>query len=190
MNTSKFKRAYSLRIPRSPKPAAFYESPSLYGRLQETECSEDFQGLKETPELRDSTNFSWDIPLIDDQPTGKLSFCRRKWSSKSLKVPKPRMIQSETSDNQSEDAPERYKTSLWQEPEKESACDELSDTIPCNGRCELENDGEKQKTKKMKQYKKTIDRAFRRGWGNFINNIYTISLTRTSQDAPHLVKAC
>ncbi|KAE8607799.1 hypothetical protein XENTR_v10011290 [Xenopus tropicalis] len=185
MTTSKFRRAYSLRMPRSPKPAAFVESSGLYDRLEETERLEDLPDLKETLGVTDNTNFSWDIPLITDPP--KLNYCRKKWSSKSLRLPKTRMSESDPTECQTE---VKETDSSWQESGDQSSCEEFSDSIDCHAQKETEKDVEKPRSTKIKSYKKTIDRAFRRGWTNFITNIYTISLTRTTQNAPHLVKAC
>ncbi|KAM4617944.1 uncharacterized protein O3C94_021803 [Discoglossus pictus] len=188
MTTNKFRRAYSLRIPRSPKPS-FVETSGLYDRLEEAECPEDPQVTSETRCNRDSTNFSWDVPLIDDAP--KLQHCRKKWISRSLRVPKTRLAEDIPPVSQAEEAPEIEKDNRdsWQDPDTPTP-ERRKDSDTSEKQREEENEGEKQKCKKMKYYKKSIDRVFRRGWGNFLNNIYTISLTRTSHDAPQLVKAC
>ncbi|KAG9461159.1 hypothetical protein GDO78_017881 [Eleutherodactylus coqui] len=188
MSSNKFRRAYSLRIPRSPKPAAFVDSSGFYDRLHETEVAQDeYHGQNEA--LRKKDNFSWEIPLITEPP--KLHYCRRKWSSKSLRLPKSRQAGAEPQTSETEDVMQvNCDTSdSYQEPEKPSSSEgrRLSND---SERQEIENEGQRQKSKKMKQYKKTIDRAFRRGWDTFITNLYNMSLPRASQDAPHLIKAC
>ncbi|CAH2324800.1 Hypothetical predicted protein [Pelobates cultripes] len=186
MTTSKFRRACSVRIPRSPKPAVFLDT---YDRLEDTECQGDLTGLCETPGNRDSTFFSWDVPLITDAP--KLQYCRKKWCSKSLRVPKTRVTETVSSDSQLQVVSEMdgYCTDSWQEPVI-STINTQTQWNDSQKREEVENEGEKQKGNKIKNYKKSIDRVFRRGWGNLITNIYTISLTKASHDAPQLVKAC
>ncbi|XP_064407915.1 uncharacterized protein SB:CB1058 [Latimeria chalumnae] len=49
-----------------------------------------------------------------------------------------------------------------------------------------------QKPTKMKQYRESIDRAFRRGWEAFISNLYSVTLSQAmaSSTDPPLVKAC
>lgn len=187
MPASKFRRAYSLRIPRSPKPAAFLDSSGLYDRLDEAETQDEYQSQNEG---RKDNSFSWEIPLITEAP--KLHYCRRKWSSKSLRLPKTRLTDAEPSPCQSEKVIQMDDDTYdsHQESERPSSSEGRRLSDDSESHKETENEGQGQKSKKMKQYKKTIDRAFRRGWGTFISNIYTISLTRTSQDAPHLIKAC
>lgn len=188
MSSNKFRRAYSLRIPRSPKPAAFLESSGFYDRLDETEPQDEYQNENEG--RKDNNSFSWEIPLITDAP--KLHYCRKKWSSKSLRLPKSRPADAEPPTCQPEKVMQIEDDTYdsYQESERPSSSEGRRLSDDSESHKETENEGQGQKSKKMKQYKKTIDRAFRRGWGTFISNIYTISLTRTSQDAPHLIKAC
>ncbi|XP_077143473.1 uncharacterized protein LOC143806617 [Ranitomeya variabilis] len=190
MSSNKFRRAYSLRIPKSPKPATFLDPSGFYDRLDDTEFQDDHQGQNEVLGNKDNNSFSWEIPLITDAP--KLHYCRKKWSSKSLRLPKSRPAEVEPPTCPTEEATqvEEDTCDSIQEPERPSSSEgrRLSDDDESHK--ETENEGQRQKSKKMKQYKKTIDRAFRRGWVSFISNIYTMSLTRTSQDAPHLIKAC
>ncbi|KAM4017647.1 uncharacterized protein ACNLHF_007259 [Anomaloglossus baeobatrachus] len=190
MSSNKFKRAYSLRIPRSPKPATFLEPCGYYDRLDDTEFQDDHQGQNEAFGNKDSNSFSWEIPLITDAP--KLHYCRKKWSSKSLRLPKSRPVEVEPPVCPTEEATqvEEDTCDSIQEPERPSSSEGRRSSDDSESHKDTENEGQRQKSKKMKQYKKTIDRAFRRGWESFISNIYTISLTRTSQDAPHLIKAC
>ncbi|KAM3920734.1 uncharacterized protein RB166_015151 [Leptodactylus fuscus] len=186
MSSNKFRRAYSLRIPRSPKPAAFLDS---YDRLDETEAHDDYQGQKEASGKKDNS-YSWEIPLITEAP--KLHYCRKKWSSKSLRLPKSRQAEVEAPASQPEEVTQKEHDTYdpCHEPERPSSAEGRRLSSDSETQKETEDEGQKQKSKKMKQYKKTIDRAFRRGWDTFISNIYTISLTRTSQDAPQLIKAC
>ncbi|XP_053575979.1 uncharacterized protein LOC128665799 [Bombina bombina] len=187
MTTNKFRRAYSLRIPRSPKPA-FVDTSGFYDRLEEAECPEDPQVMNEISGNRDSTNFSWDVPLIDEAP--KLQHCRKKWISRSLRVPKTRLADEGLSAAPTEEIYEKEDISgSWNDPANTNPCEKQKESDVSQKEKEAENEEDKQKCKKMKHYKKSIDRAFRRGWENFLTNIYTISLTRTSQDAPQLVKA-
>ncbi|OCT81663.1 hypothetical protein XELAEV_18024171mg [Xenopus laevis] len=151
MTTNRFRRAYSLRMPRSPKPTAFVESSGLYDRLEETEHPEDFPDLEKTLGATD-TNFSWDIPLITDPP--KLNYCRKKWSSKSLRLPKTRMEEEDPVEGQTEVKDINRHNSSWQEPEDQSSCEESSDSVDSHTQREIENDGEKQRSTKMKSYKK------------------------------------
>lgn len=189
MSSNKFRRAYSLRIPRSPKPAPFLDSSGFYDRLDETETQDEYQGQNEG--RKHNNSFSWEIPLITEAP--KLHYCRKKWSSKSLRLPKTRLSDAQPPTSQPEKVmqmdDDTYDDS-YQESERPSSSEGRRSSDDSESHKETENEGQGQKSKKMKQYKKTIDRAFRRGWDTFISNIYTISLTRTSQDAPHLIKAC
>lgn len=189
MSSNKFRRAYSLRIPRSPKPPAFLDSSGFYDRLDETETQDEYQGQNEG--RKHNNSFSWEIPLITEAP--KLHYCRKKWSSKSLRLPKTRLSDAQPPTSQPEKVmqmdDDTYDDSN-QESERPSSSEGRRSSDDSESHKETENEGQGQKSKKMKQYKKTIDRAFRRGWDTFISNIYTISLTRTSQDAPHLIKAC
>lgn len=188
MNNNKFRRAYSLRIPRSPKPSTFLDSSGVYDRLDEMEIQDDHHGHNESSGNKHNS-FSLEIPLILEAP--KLQYCRKKWSSKSLRLPKTRQAEA-VSNCQAQEVTQLDQSiqDSNQESDKFSSHDERrlsSDSQSCQ---KGEDEGDKQKGKKMKHYKKTIDRAFRRGWGTFITNMYTISLARTSQDSPHLVKAC
>ncbi|OCT84188.1 hypothetical protein XELAEV_18022329mg [Xenopus laevis] len=156
MTTNMFRRAYSLRMPRSPKPASYVESSGLYDRLEETEHLEDLPDLKEKLGATE-TNFSWGIPLITDPP--KLNYCRLKWSSKSLRLPKTRMAEADPIEDQTEVKETDRHNSSWQEPEDQSSCEEASDSLDSHTQREIQNDGEKQRSTKMKSYKKdNIDR--------------------------------
>ncbi|KAG8563522.1 hypothetical protein GDO81_016113 [Engystomops pustulosus] len=153
MSSTKFRRAYSLRIPRSPKPATFPDSSGFYDRLDETESQEDYQSQNEAIGKKDNS-FSWEIPLITDAP--KLHYCRKKWSSKSLRLPKSRPAEAEPPVPQ----PDEVTTSdddmndLNQEPERSSLSEDRRLSDDSEGNKETETEGQRQKSKKMKQYRK------------------------------------
>ncbi|KAM9301762.1 uncharacterized protein PAF06_014982 [Gastrophryne carolinensis] len=187
MSSNKFRRAYSLRIPLSQKSAAFLDSSGCYDRLEEAECQYEY-GQNDNSGKRDHSP-SWEIPLITEAP--KLHCCRKKWSSKSLRLPKTRQADAGSVCQPQEVTRINHNNrDLNQESDKPTSDAERRLSSDVQSLQEEENEGDKQKGKKIKHYKKTIDRAFRRGWDTFITNIYTISLARTSQDSPYLVKAC
>ncbi|MEE6525551.1 hypothetical protein FKM82_025627 [Ascaphus truei] len=154
MTTSKLRRAYSLRI--SPKPAVFLDSSGVYDQLDETDCPEDLLSPTETSGNRDSAIFSWHIPLITDAP--KLQPVRKKWMSRSLRLPKTRLVEDGPPASQPEEGDKSEMGNDTGSPNPEGDEQRVSDKFL--GQKEVENEGEKQRSKKMKHYRKVRAQIF------------------------------
>ncbi|XP_078516958.1 uncharacterized protein LOC144781817 [Lissotriton helveticus] len=206
----KTKRSYSLRTPRTPRAPAFLDaSAGFYDRLEEADYPDAYPESHPTAGAsfsRRQADTNGKSPLITEEPKEVRS--RRKRRARSLRVTKTesRVFLAESSIYDDLDA----EASDQEESPKAGGEPALGEASPVT--CYLGTDDgqqliegspetkeesterEKQKSNKMKQYKKTIDRAFRRGWGTFLANLYTVSLSRStttpSEAPPPLVKAC
>ncbi|XP_029468198.1 uncharacterized protein LOC115096979 [Rhinatrema bivittatum] len=205
-DSKKIKKSYSLRKPKSP--ALLDTSTGFYDRLEEIDYPKECLGWDPLPSSGDrdavSTSFNFygelgDLngksPLITEGPKG---YRKKQRRSRSLRVPKtssPPFSLIESDGTLSPREALKAETKLGQQiaahPTPFSSSDE--DQLLIEGALleSVQNETERQNNKKRKQYRKTIDRAFRRGWENFVASLYTVSLARSSPSpsAPPLVKA-
>lgn len=209
----KTKRSYSLRNPRTVRSPAFLDaSAGFYDRLEEVDYPDAYPdghptgGRAGTSFSKHQADTNGKSPLITEEPKEVRS--KRKRRARSLRVTKTesRVFLAESSvydDLDAEASSHEDSPNSVEEPALEEApqvtcylgTDDGQQLIEFSQETkEDKTEREKQKSNKMKQYKKTIDRAFRRGWETFIANLYTVSLSRSaatpSEVPPPLVKAC
>lgn len=205
----KTKRSYSLRNSRTPRSPAFLDaSAGFYDRLEEADYPDGHPTGSRTGASfsRHQADTNGKSPLITEEPKEVRN--KRKRRTRSLRVTKTesRVFLAESSiydDLDAEASSQEESPKAVEEPALGEASpvtcylgtDDGQQLIEGSEETKEENtEREKQKSNKMKQYKKTIDRAFRRGWGTFLANLYTVSLSRStatpSEAPPPLVKAC
>ncbi|XP_069500887.1 uncharacterized protein [Ambystoma mexicanum] len=206
----KTKRSYSLRTPRAPRSPAFLDT---YDRLEEIDYHDASQSGNPSGDSEASRfSFSGHLgdpnaksPLIVEEPKEVRS--KRKRRARSLRVTKTEsrafLVEHTIYNDLDALSKEEAHTTAEEEPvpsdpAQVTCCLGMDDGQQliegCQESREANTEREKQKSNKMKQYKKTIDRAFRRGWENFVSNLYTVSLSRSASPSagapPPLVKAC
>ncbi|KAJ1106388.1 hypothetical protein NDU88_003789 [Pleurodeles waltl] len=209
----KTKRSYSLRSSRTQRPPALLDAlAGYYDRLEEVDYPDAYPdghptgGKTGASFSRHQANTNGKSPLITEEPKEVRS--KRKRRARSLRVTKTesRVFLAESSlydDLDAEASSQEESPTAGGEPALGEAApvtcylgmDDGQQLIESSQEPkEEDSEREKQKSNKMKQYKKTIDRAFRRGWETFLANLYTVSLSRSaatpSEAPPPLVKAC
>nr|XP_033810233.1 uncharacterized protein LOC117364753 [Geotrypetes seraphini]XP_033810234.1 uncharacterized protein LOC117364753 [Geotrypetes seraphini] len=195
--SKKNKRSYSLRIPKSP--GLLGTSTGFYDRLEDFDYPEECLGWNSQLFLggNASKSFIFNRELDDSQGKSPLIVEKHKdhrKRSRSLRILKARSPPPSLMEVDSTLSPQKVMKEQGQQivahPTLFSDLEEGQLFIEGTFLEGLLNEKEKQKNKKMKHYKKTIDRIFRRGWENFVANLYTVSVARSSPSptSPSLVK--